>query len=142
LDTIPNLTTRLPHTVSLENLQSGLEAALAARTIPPPSLSSVTKELGGSRRAYARFPELAHAISARYLAYRAEQQAENLNQFRNKVTSTTIRLHSEGIYPAMKTVARAMGNLRYKREKEFRVAWREARDAVMAAGGGTQGQHA
>jgi hypothetical protein len=87
-------------------MQSALEAVLAREEQPPPPMRQVAKRLGRRHAELIHhFPELCHAISARYLADRQRKGAEKKRQRCAEVRQAALQLHHQGIYPSACRIA-------------------------------------
>jgi hypothetical protein len=107
--------------------RQALEAILDCDEVPPPSMQAVAQRLGCHQQSLrAHFPELARAISARYLAHRRAQAQQNQQRRCDEVRRLTFMLHQQGIYPSQHRVAARLSipaNFLYA---QVRAAWHDA----------------
>lgn len=96
--------------LSSEELRQALETILASDEEPPPSIQEVALRLGyrSVSALYSRFPELTHAIVAKYQSYnpdkRAVMNSEELRQILESILES-----KEEPPPSIQEVARSLG---------------------------------
>ncbi|MBE9207604.1 TniQ family protein [Nostoc sp. LEGE 06077] len=100
-----------------DKVKQNIEAILESDEYPAPSMEEVARRLKCDRRTIFRyFPDLCHAISARYLKGRKARFEHNIEQSCEEIRQITQKLWNQGIYPSEKRVSEQMtmpGNLRY-----------------------------
>jgi len=99
------------HRADLEKLRQALEAVLADKESIPPSMRAVARQLGYRPSPLAGyFPDLCHAISARYLEYRRNNNEAKLQICCQQVRQVMLKLHEQGCYPSARLVKKQLGN--------------------------------
>lgn len=87
-------------------MRRALEAVLAGEEDPPPPMRHVAKRLGHNHAELIQhFPELCHAISARYLAARHRKGVEKKQRLCAEVRQAALQLHGQGLYPSACRIA-------------------------------------
>jgi hypothetical protein len=90
-----------------EQMRKALEDALDE--YPPVSMAELAERLGRNKaKFYSAYPELRHAVSARYAEYRASRSAERAANLCEEVRLVALMLVSKGLYPS---TARVTNNL-------------------------------
>ncbi len=84
----------------VEQIRSTLEAELLTENDPPRPMSAVAKRLNYDQSfLYKHLPDLCHAISVRYRAYRKKQREERKQRILDEVRQTTYRVYKQGFIP-------------------------------------------
>lgn len=108
-------------------VRRALADALQSPEEPPPSMREVARHLGQAYNYLLdRFPDLCHAISARYLAYRQRTGERRLERLRSEVREATLRLHAQGVYPSSVRVATLLTHPSDFRNPAANSAWHTA----------------
>jgi transcriptional regulator with XRE-family HTH domain len=109
-------------------VREALLAVLVSKEEPPPTMKDVAQQLEHDRRTILRhFPDLCHAISAKYLKHREASRLNIIEQYCQEVRQATLHLHRHGEYPTEARVSELLtkpGCLRYKK---VRAALHEAK---------------
>jgi hypothetical protein len=88
-----------------------IQATLRAAAVeePPPSMRAVARRLGyPQQHLQTRFPELCHAVGARFLSHLRAAQARRKREIVAETRQATRLLHAQGLYPSAKRVAALM----------------------------------
>ncbi|MBH8578329.1 TniQ family protein [Nostocaceae cyanobacterium CENA369] len=111
-----------------DKVKQNLEAVLESHECPAPSMEEVARRLKCDRRTILRhFPDLCHAISARYLNAKKATFEQNIEQSCKEIRYITQKLHNQGIYPSEKRVSEQMTMPGYLRYPKVRLALQEIR---------------
>jgi len=109
-----------------EGVRQALEEILVSEEQPPPSLCEVARRLDRQVSVLAvRFPDLCHAISARYMAYRTVRSKERIQQVCVEVRQAVLAVHAQGVYPSLTRVAGLLRAPRLIQIPEAQATWRE-----------------
>jgi hypothetical protein len=101
-----------------------LEKTLRDNISSPPSMNSVTKKLGYSKKTlYKHFPALCRGIAAKSARYRSTQKKERLRQGNLFVEHIAEQLHLDGIYPSYDAVEKESNTKGILRSKDIRLTW-------------------
>jgi len=109
-------------TIDLALPGKSLERILLNHVCPPPSMEEVAKRLNLDRRTILRhFPEICHAISAKYTLYRKAAKQSTIERSRQEVKLAVTKLYNQNLYPSESRVSKLLtkpGFLRYKEVRE------------------------
>jgi hypothetical protein len=110
----------------VEQMRCALETVLASDEHPPPAMRQIAKRLGRDHTALIHhFPELCHAISARYKAHRAECSQRTSQELSDEVHQAVMILHTQGVYPSGGRVAALLKSPGAIRHHAAQTTWRE-----------------
>ncbi len=109
-------------TIDLARLGESLEKILLNHECPPPSMEEAAKRLNLDRRTILRhFPEICHAISAKYILYKKAAKQSAIERSRQEVKLAVTKLYNQNLYPSESRVSKLLtkpGFLRYKEVRE------------------------
>jgi transcriptional regulator with XRE-family HTH domain len=109
--------------LDLVMLAGMLQDILLNHECPPPSMGAVAKRLKLNRRTIlGHFPEMCHAISAKYIFYRRAKKLSTIEQCRQEVRQAVINLYNQNIYPSEARISKLLtkpGFLRYTEVREM-----------------------
>jgi transcriptional regulator with XRE-family HTH domain len=109
-----------------DKVKQDLEAVLESDEYPAPSMEEVARRLKCDRRnIFRHFPDLCHAISARYLKDKKAKFEQNIEQSCEEIRHITQKLRNQGIYPSEKRVSEQMTMPGYLRYPKVRLALQE-----------------
>ena len=109
-------------------IRDALLIFLANDQEPPLTMKEVAKRLGHDRRTIFRhFPDLCHAVSAKYLSYGKVCHMKKIEQSCDEVQQIVLKLHNQAEYPTEARVSKLMTNPGYLRYKPVRAALNETR---------------
>lgn len=115
-----------PRTIDWVEIGQKLETALADGTNPPLSMRQIAQAMGHNQsRLIAHFPELCHAISARYVSWRTAKSQARVQRLREEIREAAKQLHAQGIFPGKWQVQDAMDRPLLMRDKTARDVWQE-----------------
>jgi hypothetical protein len=102
-----------------ESIRRNLEDVLASEEVPPPSLLTVSKQLGIHSK-YLRqiFPELCKRISGKYKQHQSAYRLLRLRSICEDVKRISLELHDRGIEPTRRRISMRMNKSGYFRKKE------------------------
>ena len=110
-----------------ETLQQALQKALEEPELPPLSLNQVAQQLRYSTWQLSKlFPDLCHALSSRYHAYRGQQRMLRYQSRCEEVRQAVLHLHAQGMYPSEFRVRKLLKKPSILRFPEIRDAWKMA----------------
>jgi hypothetical protein len=96
---------------------------LQSKEDPPPSMREVARRLSYDQsHLYKHFPDLCHAISARYLAYQQEQRQSRLRRISGEIQQTLRTLHENGNSLSERQVGKMLIKRGVLKEGEVRQA--------------------
>jgi transcriptional regulator with XRE-family HTH domain len=99
-------------------IRQALVAVLACEDQPPPPMRQVAKRLGYSHPDMIKhFPELCHAISARYLADRHRKGVEKQQHLCAEIRQAAAQLHHQGTYPSTYRIASLISRPGFMRDR-------------------------
>ncbi|MBD3884300.1 helix-turn-helix domain-containing protein [Phormidium tenue FACHB-886] len=120
-----------PKQINLKQLEKELEKTLLNHDCPPPSMEEVAKHLNLNRRTILRhFPEMCHAISAKYVIYKKAAQLSSIRQCKQEVKVAVNSLYSHNLYPSESRVSALLSKPGFLRYEEVRASLKEARAAL------------
>ena len=91
---------------------------------PPAPIGDLHKRLGCSKFILSYyFPEICHAISAKYKDYRKECSIQKLQRLHEKIRSLAKQIHAEGDYPSMYQIQKRSGVSAIFRYSGALAAW-------------------
>lgn len=118
-----------PKSFNSEQVQDALLAVVESDEIPPPAMKEVSVRLGYDRRTILQhFPDLCHAISAKYRNYHKALRLENIALSCKEVQQIAVKLGNEGIYPTENLVSQSMTKPGYLRYKEVRATLQQEQE--------------
>jgi transcriptional regulator with XRE-family HTH domain len=110
-----------------EAIRQALQKSLEEPENPPPSLNQVGQQLRYSTwRLSKLFPDLCHAISSRYQAYRVDQRRLRYQNRCEEVRQAVLHLYAQGVHPSESHVKTILKNPSILRFPEIRSAWKMA----------------
>lgn len=112
----------------LEERRLALERVFKENECPPPSLQEVARRFKYNPTTLQRnFPDLCHAISARYSSYRQAARRERIKQLCQDVRQAAIQLHARGVNPHSVNVGKLLTQSGAMRQREAQASLREVR---------------
>jgi transcriptional regulator with XRE-family HTH domain len=119
----PEQTRRQFRQFEAEKLLNALEQVLQREEYPPPSMQEVARCLNYDQsHLRIHFPELCHAISARFLAYLRQQRLSRLRKMTAQVQQTAEILHKQGCSLSERQIGKMIGKRGIFKEDEARTA--------------------
>ena len=110
-----------------DRVRAALVDVLQRSEEPPPSMRQVARRLGyGHADLSGRFPDVCHAISARYLAHCRTLGLQRMQRLCCEVREATLRLHAQGVYPSSVRVAGLLTHPSHFRHPTANAAWHAA----------------
>jgi AraC-like DNA-binding protein len=106
-----------------EKLRDALKQVLRSEESPPPSMREVARRLNYDQSHLRRhFPDLCHAISARYLAYQQEQRQKRLQKTGHEVGQAIRTLYENGDSLSERQIGKLLIKRGVLKEEEVRKA--------------------
>jgi hypothetical protein len=113
--------------LDVEQMRQTLENVLAADLSDPPSMRGLADHLGyAPTRLVYHFPDLCHAISARYKAHIQAGRRKKIRQGCEEIRQIAAQLHAQGIYPSAGRIARQLHQPGFILQHHARTAWHAA----------------
>lgn len=110
-----------------DRVRAALADVLQRAEEPPPSMREVARRLGYDHVDLSgRFPDLCHAISARYLAHCRTLGEQRMQRLCCEVREATFRIHAQGHYPSSVRVASLLTHPSHFRHPTANAAWHAA----------------
>lgn len=101
---------RIARQFDRNTVKRALEDALASDEYPPPTMTCIVQRIGYPHtQCYRYFPELCHAIAAKYLAYRQEMTRQKEEELHEQIRQAVQRLVEQGINPRADRIEEAVG---------------------------------
>jgi transcriptional regulator with XRE-family HTH domain len=109
-----------------EQVRLALESELLTENYPPQPMSAVARRLHYDHSFLCKhFPDLCHAISDRYQAYRKKQRDERKQGILDEVRQMTYRVHKQGMYPSQERVRLLLAKPGSIKEPGALAVWHE-----------------
>jgi transcriptional regulator with XRE-family HTH domain len=115
------------HSVDREQALALIQAVLDGRVVPM-GVRQLERRLGlGARTLIYHFPQECALVTTQYLAYRAEQAIQRIEQGCSEIRQTTLKLYTEGTHPSAQRVASMISEPGMMRTREGLSSWHATR---------------
>jgi hypothetical protein len=112
--------------IDWDAVHSALKVALASQSASPSSMRQIAQQLGHMQsHLIRRFPDLCHAISARYRESQSAKREAREQRLAKEIREASLQLQSQGIFPSRWHVQRLLGYPLLMRDVQVRDIWRE-----------------